>query len=267
MRLTASHLRKLIRRLATWMTFGLMAGLLGFVVIAVGLNANRSGISPTERAAALQLVTFPGAYTQILTFLLQIGGLLAVIYGAAIAGSEWAWGTLKTAVARGESRSRYALTTFLAVAIITLLGIALALAVGVLGAIIGANLAGVSTSGIGDSKALGDLPNHFGRDVLAIIEQAGIGFAIATLFRSQLAGIGAGIGFFFGEQIASVFFPDVIRYLPFSVASAATRLATSPNQGLRHPLDPNVALVWVVGWLAAALIFAAVYTERAEITG
>ena len=72
---------------------------------------------------------------------------------------------------------------------------------------------------------------------------------------------------FFGEQIASVFFPDVIRYLPFSVANAATRLTSGSNQGLRNPLDHNVALLWVVGWLAAALIFAAIYTERAEITG
>ena len=55
---------------------------------------------------------FPGAYDLILSFILGLGGLFAVIYGAAIAGSEWSWGTLKNAVARGESRSRYMLRTF-----------------------------------------------------------------------------------------------------------------------------------------------------------
>ena len=59
--------------------------------------------------AALLLVTFPGAYTLIISFILGLGGLFAVIYGAAVAGSEWTWGTLKSAVARGESRSRYQL--------------------------------------------------------------------------------------------------------------------------------------------------------------
>ena len=39
-------------------------------------------------------------------------------YAAAIAGSEWTWGTLKTAVARGESRSRYMLTTYLGIALV-----------------------------------------------------------------------------------------------------------------------------------------------------
>jgi ABC-2 type transport system permease protein len=56
------------------------------------------------------LVTFPGAYDLgCSTFIIGLGGLFAMIYGAAIAGSEWSWGTLKSAVARGESRVRYML--------------------------------------------------------------------------------------------------------------------------------------------------------------
>ena len=38
---------------------------------------------------------------------------------------------------------------------------------------------------------------------------------------SQLAGIGAGIAFYFGEGFASIFFPDVIKYMPFAVARAS----------------------------------------------
>ncbi len=57
------------------------------------------------------MVTFPGAYAVMVSLILGIGGLLAVTYGAAIAGSEWAWGTLKAAVARGESRTRYTVAT------------------------------------------------------------------------------------------------------------------------------------------------------------
>ena len=50
------------------------------------------------------MLTFPGAYDQVLSFILGLGGRFAVIYGAAVAGSEWSWGMLKAAVARGESR-------------------------------------------------------------------------------------------------------------------------------------------------------------------
>ncbi len=58
----------------------------------------------------------------ILSFMFGLGGLFAVIYGAAIAGSERTWGTLKTSVVRGESRSRYLFTTFAAIAVVLAAG-------------------------------------------------------------------------------------------------------------------------------------------------
>ena len=69
----------------------------------------RPGRRRRRRRTPLLLITFPGAYDNILAFMLGLGGLFGVIYGAAIAGSEWTWGTFKTSVARGESRSRYLL--------------------------------------------------------------------------------------------------------------------------------------------------------------
>ncbi len=93
-------------------------------------------------------MTFPGAYSAILTLILGIGGLLAVAYGAAIAGSEWAWGTLKAAVARGESRTRYTLLGFAGVLAIVLVGMLAAFVLGVVMAVIGASLLNVPLSGM-----------------------------------------------------------------------------------------------------------------------
>ena len=73
--------------------------------------------------AALTILKFPDAYTSLLSFILGLGGLVALCYAAAIAGSEWQWGTLRNAVARGEGRVYYVVVTFLA--IILLVGIAL----------------------------------------------------------------------------------------------------------------------------------------------
>ena len=88
-------------------------------------------------------------------------------------------------------------------------------------AIIGANLADVSTSGLGDSATLSDLPERLLKGWVAVVEEGALGFTIATLARSQLAGIGAGIAFYFGEGFASLFLPDIVKYLPFSVANAS----------------------------------------------
>jgi hypothetical protein len=112
------------------------------------------------------------------------------------------------------------------------------------------------------------------RGWFAVVEQAGLGFAIATLARSQLAGIGAGIAFYFGEGFASIFFPDIIKYMPFAVARATIDTGgggfgggNGGAGGLTQPLEPDVALVLVGVWLLGALLVTILFTERAEITG
>jgi hypothetical protein len=274
MRLLASGVRKLVRRLATFVTFGLLAGLLVLIMLAVGATANRAGGSEAQRAAALALVTFPAAYDSILAFMLGLGGLLAVTYGAAIAGSEWTWGTLKNAVARGESRSRYMLVSFAAVAIVIAIGLLAVFVVGIGAAIVGANLAGVPTSGIDDAETLRRLPEQIGRGTLAVVEEGALGFTIATLARSQLAGIGAGIALYFGESFARLFLPDIVKFLPFTVANSA--IATGAGGGFGGGgggappiarLEPDVALALVVAWLVGSLLVTAIVTERAEISG
>jgi ABC-2 type transport system permease protein len=270
MRLFLAGLRKLVRRPATYVTFGLLVGLLALILIAVGATAGRQAANGDGREALL-LVTFPGAYTLILSFILGLGGLFAVIYGAAVAGSEWTWGTLKSAVARGESRSRYQLLSFAAIAIIVGLGLVLALAAGVAVAVVGAGLGGVSTAGLGDAATLGTIPELLGRGWLAIVEEGALGFAIATLARSQLAGIGAGIAVYFGEQFAGIFLPDIVKYLPFNAANAV--VATGGGGGFGGGgatlprLEPDVAMVVVGAWLVGALVVSALFTERAEISG
>jgi hypothetical protein len=275
MRLFASGVRKLVRRPASLITLLLLAGLMVLIFLAVGATANSptngGGAGGAGRAAALALLTFPGAYDQILSFLLGLGGLFAVIYGAAVAGSEWGWGMLKVAVARGESRIGYTLVTFASVAFMIVIGLLIAFAIGVVAALIGATLAHVSTSGVSDADTLGRLPNLFLRGGLAIVEEGALGFTIATLARSQLAGIGAGIALYFGETFAAFFLPDIIKYLPFSAARAV--VATSDSGGFGGgggrivSLSPDAALVAIILWLVGSLAVAAVFTRRAEISG
>jgi len=275
MRLFVATLRKLIRRPATFITFGLLVGLMALIFLAVGATASRQA-TVTARLAALQLVTFPGAYSFIISFILGLGGLFGVIYAAAVAGSEWTWGTLKAAVARGESRSRYQLLSLAAIALILGVGLLGAFVIGIVVAIVGASLAGVSTAGLSDSATLGQLPELLGRGWFALVEEGVLGFTIATLARSQLAGVGVGIAVYFAEQFATIFLPDVVKYLPFHAASAVVATGGGGafgggggggGGGLLARLDPNAALLVVAGWLVVALVVTAIFTEGAEISG
>ncbi len=266
MRLFRSGFRKLARRPATFVTFGLLVGLLALIYLAVGATARQQTDANGGRQALL-LVTFPGAYTLLLSFILGLGGLFAMVYGAAIAGSEWTWGTLKAAIARGESRSRYQLLSFASIAVMVGVGLLLAFAIGVVVAVIAAVLAQVPTDSVGDSATLGTLPNLLGRGWLALAEACALGFAIATLARSQLAGIGVGIAVYFGEGFASIFLPDIVKYGPFTAANAVVATTGSGNGNPAARLEPDVALVVVTVWLVLALLVTALFTERAEISG
>ncbi|MGH2511860.1 MAG: hypothetical protein ACRDGQ_04150 [Candidatus Limnocylindrales bacterium] len=270
MRIFISTLGKLRSRLATWLTLGLLILLMALIYLAAGATY-KSAVDRPGGQGVLLLLTFPGAYALIVSFVLALGGLFVMAYAAAIAGSEWTWGTLKTAVARGESRSRYMLATYAAIALVAGIGMLVAFGAGVLVTFLGAKLAGVSTAGITDLSIFGNLPEQFVRGWFGLIEVGAVGFTIATLARSQLAGVGAGIGIYFASTFAGAFLPDIVKYLPFTAANALVQADTAFAGGgqAQGPtlLDPNTAVVVVAAWLVLCLVVTAVFSERAEIAG
>jgi ABC-2 type transport system permease protein len=246
----------------------MLAAMIALVFIAFGASAEEVASQPGGDAI-LQLLAFPTAYSFVLSFAIQIGSLFAVIYFAAVAGSEWNWGTFKNAVARGESRSRYVLSAYLALGLLAGLGLLVVFIVGVGATVVGGGIAGVGSDGIADQDALLGLPNQLWRAWLALAEAGAIGFLFATLARSPLAGVGAGIALYFVEQFAGLLLPDVVRWLPFDAAAAVISGADTSglDGGLGNPLEPGIALVVVLAWLVGSVVLAAAYSERAEITG
>jgi hypothetical protein len=101
---------------------------------------------------------------------------------------------------------------------------------------------------------------------VAIVAQGAVGFAVATLARSQLAGIGAGIALYFVGTFAGVFLPDIVQYLPFQLASVAIGGETFGPIDEAGTLSADTALALLVAWLAGALVLASWWTQRAEIT-
>ena len=272
MRLLRANLRKLVRRPATWVTFLLLVALVGLLYLAL-IASSQQAENPQAKLAAQLVVTFPGAYANAASLVLGLGGILALTYGAAIAGSEWPWGTLKAAIARGESRSRYTLVGYLGVLVAVVIGFLAAYALALVGAAIGSAILGVPLDGAGQQSAILTLPELIGRGSLALSMEAAIGFAIATVARSQLAGIGVGIGLLVVQNIAGIFLPNVFKWFPFSAASAViadTSAGGGGGGGGGGPavsLGPDLAVVVVALWLIGALVLAALWTERAEIAG
>jgi hypothetical protein len=158
------------------------------------------------------------------------------------------------------------LLTLVAVALIVGVVVLVSFFASVAGALAGAAMGGIGSGTLADRDALLGLPEQLLRAWLALTEVLAIGFAVATLTRSQLAGVGAGVALFIGEQFATLVLPDVIKYFPFNAAAAV--IARASIEGVSTAtLPPNEALVVTVLWLLGALALVVIATERAEITG
>jgi hypothetical protein len=125
---------------------------------------------------------------------------------------------------------------------------------------------------MGDIDALLRLPELFARAGLAMAMNAALGYAIATVARSQLAGIGAGIGLYFTEGIAGFFAPHVLKWFPFTASGAVVGNSGGGSvvvngTEIGATLDPTTAILVTCLWLAASLAVAVLRTERAEIGG
>ncbi len=272
MALLRVSLMKLVRRPATWIVFLILAALIAVVFLSLGATAGSMDASMTDELQIRVLLDFPTAYTIVAGFVLAFGGLLGVAYGAAIIGADWAWGTIRAIVARGESRVRYTLVTFLAITIVIGVGITVASVIGVGSAIAGAEIAGLGSEGATDADTLLTLPDLLLRTWLGVTQAAAIGFAIAMLFKSQLAGIGAGLAFYFAEQFLQLVpgLRDVLVYFPFSVSGAVIgtteAFEADTSFGEFPVLAADTAVVWSVGYLVIALTIATFAAWRAQIT-
>jgi hypothetical protein len=275
MRLFFAGVRKLRTRTASWVALIVAVLLVGLMIFLVGWSASLpSSTTATERETLEWFVRFPGAYDAVAIFAFEYAGFVAMIYVAAVAGTEWTWGTLKVAVMRGESRTRYSLATFGSVALLLLVGALAVFAAGILGAVCGALAAGVPVQGFTDGDALPHLASLFVRCWIALCCISAVAYAIAMVAKNQMAGVGAVIGLY----IASVFvialpksLREIFEYLPFSAAGDAIGIigppSAGPAGGSSIAIEPNLALLVAGVWIAGSLAVAALTTERAEIAG
>jgi hypothetical protein len=249
-RLLSAELLKLRRRTATYVVLGV---LLLLMVLLMGLLA-------TERQLVRTLLQFPAAWTTVADFPFGgLGSMVAVAYAAAIAGADWNWGVLRNVIARGESRVGYVLAKAAAVTIVLAIGVAIILLAGGLLAMAMTSLAGVPAGNPISGASLEVL----GRQVLfgfpVLLERAAIGFAVAVILRSQVAGVVVGIILYIGESFlttllfAATLMPRLIQggseaiepqwyqYLPFAVGDQVRAAGMEGAPGVELPMGGDLA--------------------------
>ena len=120
-----------------------------------------------------------------------IGGAIALIFGALVAGSEYGWGTLKTVLSQKPSRLGVLLGKLAAMGLFLLVFVALALGAAALGSFVVARLEEAAV----EWPSLGELLRGFGAGALILTVWGALGFALATLFRGTALAIGLGLAY------------------------------------------------------------------------
>ena len=260
MNILRAALLKLGRRPATRITFLILLALV--LVIYISLAASMDMIElEGETGALAEIFAYPGAYGQLGSMLMTFAALAAAAYAGTIAGSEWSWGAFRVAVARGESRVRYVLVTFVALALTALAGFVVLFAFGSLVSYVIGGLTGMASGDPLADGVLATIPAIAIGGWWVVVMSAAIAFAVGFATRSAVMGIVAVVAIYFGEQMAAIIVPaDVLRYLPSSAGTELVRAAASTaTLG-----DVGLPLVAVTAYLAAALAGVALVAARTE---
>ena len=107
---------------------------------------------------------------------------------------------------------------------------------------------------------------------IGLLSLTSVAYAVTMAAKSQMAGIGAVIGYFVASIFAPALLPDFVReifkYLPFSISGDSIGIAGPPSTGPAvSAVEPNTALLITIGWLVACLAVACLSVERAEVAG
>jgi ABC-type transport system involved in multi-copper enzyme maturation permease subunit len=272
MTLVLAGIRKFKTRIATLVSLLVAVALVVIEFVIVGAAYRAAPNDPNNgltRETVTWLLTFPGLIDAVLAITFGFGSLIALIYVAVAAGSEWNWGTLKIAVARGESRRNYTLATFASLSLILGVGLAITFLAGIAAAVAGGLIAGLPVGAL-DGPALGGALAKLVRAWVALVGLTSVAYMVSMVARSQMAGVGTVIGLFIASTIVTLVpvIREIFKYLPFSASGDAIGLGSEPGARVgAASLDPNVALFVTIGWLIGLLAIAVIATERAEIKG
>ena len=282
MRLVRAEILKLRRRWATYIVLGIVLVLMVVVYLLICLLARG-----TSSGTAGLVTGFPAAYGVINQFVFGLGSLLAVAYAAAVAGADWSFGVMRVIIARGESRTRYVLAKAIGLAIMLAIGVAIAYAAGMALSAMASGLLGTSIGQPFGERGMHDLVASLLLGTFVLLQRAAIGFAVAMVLRSQLAGVVVGIVLYIAEPILSAILfalsvggnlrqalaPAEVQwyqFLPFSIGDSALAAASSTQQpgGFQFtPVPLDQALLAVGIYLAVSIGISMLSLRRAQVSG
>lgn len=208
LRLVAVEFFKLRKRMLTWTVAALTVALVVLLYsIAWSISGRAGGFGDETQFIPYQEVR-RGLFLQAgVPFALQIvavfGTLLAIIFAAGAAGSEYAWGTVRLMATASSGRLRLIAARLVVVCGLVALGTLLAVFVALIYSAIITTYSGGADWGFVTPGFVKEQWLSYGRTLFVMAPYVSLAFAAAVVGRSTLAGVGAGMAAAFLEPLVS----------------------------------------------------------------
>ena len=259
--LISVELLKTRKRRVTWICFGIVVAFLAFMFVAV--RALMKGTAGADSPDFMQLdaaMRFPSGFGFLQIMEVQSALYLVIVLVSLLVGSEYGWGTLRLALARGPSRTQFMLAKLIAAMLTIVIGTAAILFVGAALMIFGDLTIGAFDPVFPD-RFLPNLIVDWFRTTAVLMIYVAIAFAGASLMRSGGAGLGVGLAFVVVEQIIMNLFVGFGGTLGKIAQYFPTRLSESVlyTSELTVWIDveggqPGPPGTWLDPWPAAGLL-------------
>ena len=245
---------------------GLIAGVTALVFSSSWYMATHPGAG--ERAVTLATLYPDHFVNDVMGAGFPLGAAMAIVLGAILAGSEYAWGTLKTLFTQGPGR----LTTWVGRLVV------FSVWMGILTAILFAIGAGYSTliasvnSHSTTWPSLEAIAKGFGAIWLIFIVNGTIGMALGVAVRQSAAAIGIGVVYLLSVEIIAVRFIDQVSNGDYKwigdlfVGQNSTALIGHLANVKGITISAEQSLLVLFGWLVALLIVAAGLQRVRDVT-
>ncbi|TMC07600.1 MAG: hypothetical protein E6J35_00915 [Chloroflexi bacterium] len=172
--------------------------------VTAGLTAQcrqQSATLPARLARGYATFTLPGSIPNALGTVQTLGLILMAILTASAIGIDYGAGTLRSVLTQGTGRWPYLTAKFLTLAVLTALGLLVAVASVALSSTIAAGLAGVAPDATGTAVTWSDALVASWKAWVSILPYIALTAFVTVLARSSAAGMAIGLGYYFAEQL------------------------------------------------------------------
>jgi ABC-type transport system involved in multi-copper enzyme maturation permease subunit len=220
---------------------------MGWAMLAIGvamvaLILVLSAFDPSQDEPKMSLV-FPGGMLMGAQVLSQLGGLMMVIFGATLVGTEYGFDTWKNLLTRRSGRAAFIFSKWITMALAVLIAtLVLPLWSQALGLTVGTLLQQTATAAV----PLGVVLLQIGMSALAPLVAGAFGMLGAVIGRSSVSGIIVGIAWLLADAALGQFLPGVSKLASFSVAQGSLAMNLS---GADAPFGLPVSLLAIALYL------------------